>query len=388
MLVNLETEKYVKVGIPTTVSTTFNMNEIEEENIDITWGGVRLYIKRPCDKELIISKNDIFYNGIFENTTYQRVRSVPISRRVVPSIESRISYFIRANLSLINSKSKDEEYFFNDDTIVIQPAEEEPINPNPIDVKIKGITINILKDCFKPSEDIEIEYTLEKYRDLLVELFQDINVTCQCPEFWKQCVHNKNKPPIRKAILNMKNPPKIGKLILKVPKDAEPSHNYLWETQVSLGVKQRIGDQNSWYLKIEATNFIGEKTQFTIPIYIIKGEIEEPDLFVSRGEKRKALEGKIITPNQIELINKAIDDNTIELSLKNNSNQDFEGVTIQITGIKSEFFEMSPVMLGKSKWDANQEIVIAFDKYNPDITTLQLKIEDNKQNTVSKNIFL
>ncbi len=385
MLVNLETEKIAKVGIPTTVSSKFNMNELEEEQIDITWGGVRLYIKRPCAKELIISKNDIFYKGIFENGTYKRLRSIPISRRVVPSIDSRITYFIRANLSLINNKTKQEENYFSDKSIFIKATATERMSSHPIDVKIKGVAISISKDTFMPDENIDLEYTLENYKELNVELIQDINTICQCPEFWKQCVHNKKKPPIQKAKSNIKNPPTNGKLNLKIPTDAEPSHNYLWETQVSLGVNHRVGDQNSWYLKIEATSFKGEKTQFTIPINIIEGKVTEPDLFSPIvGEKSNAL-GKIITPDQIELVKKEIDGNSIKITLKNKTKNNFEGVTIQVSGIQSEFFELPPNMLGKIKWDSNQDITVNY-KYNPDITMLQLKIEDNNQNTVSKNI--
>ncbi|NVM01359.1 MAG: hypothetical protein HWN67_03430 [Candidatus Helarchaeota archaeon] len=388
MLVNLETEKIAKVGIPTTSSSTFNMNELEEEQIDITWGGLRLYIKRPCKKELIISKSDIFYNGLFENGIYKRLRNIPISRRVVPSIGSRINYFIRANLSLINNKTKQEENFFSDGSIVIKPAATEPISSHPIDVKIKGVAINISKDSFKPEEAIEMEYTLDNYRDIQVELIQDITTICQCPEFWKTCVHNKKKPPIQRAVSNIKNPPTNGTLILKIPKDSEPSHNYLYETQVSLGVKHRIGDENNWYLKIEATSFTSEKTQFTIPINIIKGRTEETDFFApSVGEKGKALGAKIIIGKEIGISSKVIDGNIINLSLKNNSKYNFEGVTIQITGIK-EFFEMPPKMLGKIKWDSNQLINISYDKFSSDLTSIQLKIEDNNQNTVSKNISL
>ncbi|MFX1449739.1 MAG: hypothetical protein ACFFCM_02780 [Promethearchaeota archaeon] len=386
MLVNLETEKIAKIGIPTTVSSIFNMNELKEEQIDIIWGGVRLYVRRPCAKELIISKNDIFYKGIFENGTYKRLRSIPISRRVVPSIESRISYFIRANLSLINKKTKQEENFFNDDSIIIKADPAGKITPHPIDVKIKGVKISISKDCFMPDEAVNLEYTLEKHRDLKVELIQDVTTICQCPEFWKQCVHNKKKPPIQRAISNINNPPTNGRLSFKIPKDAEPSHNYLWETQVSLGVNHRIGDNNNWYLKIEATNFSGEKTQFTIPINIVEGKISEPDLFSPFvGEKSKALEGKIITPDQIGLIKKEVDESNIKITLKNKTKQNFEGVTIQISGIQSEFFELPPSMLGKIKWDSNQDITVSY-KYNSDITMFQLKIEDNNQNTVSKNI--
>ncbi|MFX0133248.1 MAG: hypothetical protein ACFFDN_06365 [Candidatus Hodarchaeota archaeon] len=386
MLVNLETEKIAKVGIPTTVSSIFNMNEIEETYIDILWGGVRLFIKRPCAKELIISKNDIFYKGIFENGVYKRLRSIPISRRVVPSINSRISYFIRANLSLFNNKTKNEENYFKDDTIVIKPVTSEPTSSHPINVKIKGVAITIPKDCFVPDEIFDLDYNLENYRDLNVELIQDITTICQCPEFWRQCIHNKKKPPIQRTALNIKNPPTIGKLNFKIPKDAEPSHNYIWETQVSLGVKHRIADQNSWYLKIEATSFKGEKTQFTIPINIIEGKIIEPDLFSPIiGEKSKALEGKIITPDQIELVKKEIEGDNIKITLKNKTKYNFEGVTIQISGIQSEFFELPPYMIGKIKWDSGKDITVSY-KYNPDITMFQLKLEDNNQNTVSKNI--
>ncbi|MHA1384849.1 MAG: hypothetical protein ACTSR3_13950 [Candidatus Helarchaeota archaeon] len=389
MLVNLETEKKAKVGIPSTVLTTFNMNEIEENEIDVTWGGIRLYIKRPCARELIISKNDIFSKGIFENGVYKRIKTIPISKRVVPTIESRISYFIRANISLINKKTKNEEYFFSDETITIKPSDAEVNVPHPIDVKIKGVKINIAKDNFKPGEEIGIEYTLENYRDLKVELNQDITTICQCPEFWKQCVHNKKKPPILKAISELKNPPTNGKLLLKIPEDAEPSHNYLYEAQVSLGVKHRIGDQNNWYLKIEATNFSGEKTQFTIPIHIATPKSEESDLFVSSvGEKSKVLEGKIITSNEIVLTNKTVDGHIIQLTLKNNSKHNLEGVTIEIKGIKAELFELPPIMEGKTKWDSNSEIKIVYDKFSEDVTNFQLKIEDNNQNSVSKNITL
>ncbi len=389
MLVNLETEKIIKVGIPTTVLATFNLNEIEDDRIDITWGGVRLYIKRPCKKELIISKNDIFYNGVFENGKYERLRNIPISKRVVPSIESRISYFIRANISLINKKTKQEEYFFSDKDIIVKAVDTEPSAPHPINVRIKGVAIKISKDSFEPGTRIEVDYTLENHSILIVELYQDLNLICQCPEYWKQCVHNKTQPPIKKAASEIKNPPTNGKLTLTVPKDAEPSHNYLYEAQVSLGVNHRIGDINGWYLKIQATSSSGEKTQFTVPIQIIKGKVEEAELFApSLGGKSKVLEGKIITGNQIGLVKKTINENIINLFLKNNSKQNFKGITIQITGIKSEFFEMPPIMLGKIKWDVDQEITISYDKFSQDLTSLQLKIEDNNQNSVSKNIFL
>ena len=389
MLVNLETEKLAKVGIPTTVSTVFNMNEIEEENIDITWGGVRLYVKRPCNRELVISKTDIFNKGIFENGEYKRIRSLQISKRVVPSINQRISYFIRANLSLINSKSKEEEYFFGDKEITIKPDETRITAPHPIDVKIKGVKINITKDTFKPGDNIEIQYALENYRDLRVELIQDVNTICQCPEFWKQCVHNKKKPPVQKTVSELKNPPSNGKMIIQIPKDAEPSHNYLYEYQISLGVKHRIGDQNSWYLRIEATNFSDEKTQFTVPLYIKKDKEDEFDLFSPPlGEKSKALEGLIVTGKEINLINKSIDGNIIKLILKNTSKQNLEGVTVQITGIKSEFFELPPLMVGKVTWKSNGDIEILYDKFSEDVTNFQLKIEDNNQISVQKNISL
>ena len=65
-LVELQSTTVAKIGIPVPVIINFNLDVFENE-VKVLWAGIRLYLNRPCKKNILVSKTDVFSNGTFEN---------------------------------------------------------------------------------------------------------------------------------------------------------------------------------------------------------------------------------------------------------------------------------------------------------------------------------
>ncbi|MHA1264735.1 MAG: hypothetical protein ACTSRS_05795 [Candidatus Helarchaeota archaeon] len=383
--VKLSTEPEAFVGTSTLVKTIFNL----PEDTRIYWAGTRIYAKRLCGRDIVISKADIFCEGQLEKGEYIREKTIPISNRVPPSVKERnLNYRIRSEISMIKPETKaEEEFFFSENPIVLKSGPTKPSESNPVNVSLKGIRIHMDKDNFTPGETINIQYELERFKDFEVDLIKDANITCNCPDYAQTCIHIKPHPPVVEQFVKASNLTR-GTLQIVLPSFIELSHRYVWEPPVKTRWKETFGDYVNWSLEAIGTRTSGETVKFQIPIYIFPKQTQaDLDLFSAKSTTRPPFQ-KILVPESIEIINSQRDRNSLTLALKNNSKEILKGVTVTITPIESEFFELPPNLTGINRWTPNTEIQAFHRNVAENIKTFQIHIEDNAGNIINKRYIL
>ncbi|MHA1694824.1 MAG: hypothetical protein ACTSUG_06160, partial [Candidatus Helarchaeota archaeon] len=325
-LIKLSTEKVAVAGLPHQVSVTFDMTLLES-NTSVDFAGIRLISNRPCKKDILISKIDIFNGGILESGIYSRNVNLNISRRVVPTvIERNIRYFLRGTMVIEHETGKREEFFDDHDLTII--AEKEPVrSPRPILLQIKNIKIKLDKDIFEKGETIKINYETEKIKLLKFKLIKEANVYCHCADYAK-CAHIKQNPPITLQNLDLHNPPSSDIVYFNLPNDLEPSHNWKWIGASTSYFENSIGDSVSYNLVINGTTFNNEIISLNAPIIIV--EPTKEDLFMKEKSTQQPFK-TTFSPKNIELQSCIVSNNIITFKFKNNSNQKLEGITISIT---------------------------------------------------------
>ena len=383
--VKITTEKETFVGTPTIVKNIFNL----PEDTDIFWAGTRIYAKRLCGKDIVISKVDVFCEGQLEKGEYIREKTIPISNRVPPTVKERnLAYHIRSEISMVKPGTRaEEEFFFAEAPIYIKAGPIKFAEPNPVEVSLTGIKIRMDKDQFQPGETIKIEYQLGKFKDFEVDLLKDANVTCHCPDYAPTCIHIKPKPPAVEKSVKAKNLTS-GTIQIPLPFSIEETHRYVWEPPERTRWKDTYGDYVNWVLEAIGTRISGEAVKFQIPITIIRKQTaEDSELFSTKQTKGPTLK-KILLPDSIQIVNQDLTEKRIALSIKNNSKETLQGVTFKVIPIESEFFEMPPFLTGVNEWKPGTEIQAYHKSVGKNIKNFQVLIEDNKGNSINKRLNL
>lgn len=369
---------------------------IFEESTEILWGGLKLFCKNPCKKELIIAKSEIFSEGIFESGEYIRKRSTLINPSVVPTIEARnINYLLRMSLRIKSPLNKQEEMeIFQENPVKIITKRNILKNrpTTPIKLLMSGLNIEIPKDIFRPGEIIKIDYHSDNLTLLQIRLKQKANLVCICEPYGTRCGSVEELPPViaggaKTSITDQ------GALLIKIPEHAEPSHEYLWNPSEKEKWGVQFGDYSRWHLEVignRKKEVGGDNIFFEIPIFIktIKGEeMVDTGLFRERQENSELFKPPPAIAKGIKTI--SIDpekDKTshtfiYRLLLKNNLNETLEGVTIENSGVQKGLFETYKHMTGFEKWLPGEEKIIEY-KTRQEVDTLISIIEDNSHQSL------
>jgi len=383
--VKLETEAEAFIGTSAIVQSLFNL----PDTVKIFWAGSRIYAKRPCGRDIVISRADIFCEGQLEKGSYVREKTLPISNRVPPTVKERnLTYHIRSEINMIKPGTKSEEEFFFSDTPVFLKSMPVPVSEAaPVSVSLKGIKINMDKDHFQPGDTIALDYKLEKFKDLEVDIVKDANVTCYCPDYASTCIHIKPNPPSIEQFVKASNLTS-GTIQLTLPSFIELSHRYVWEPPEKTRWKDTYGDYVSWILEIIGTRISNDIVKFQIPIYLeTKSTMQDSTLFFSKQIKPPALQN-ILIPDMIQTLKPSLDGNRLTISLKNDSKDTLQGVTVKLIPIESEFFELPPYLTGINEWKPTTVIQAFHRNVGKNIKTIQLLIEDNRGNAINKRVRL
>ncbi|MFX1293642.1 MAG: hypothetical protein ACFFD2_02105 [Promethearchaeota archaeon] len=383
--VKLTIEPETFVGTSTVVKNTFTL----PEDAKIFWAGSRIYAKRPCGRDIIISKVDIFCEGQLEKGEYIREKSLPVSNRVPPTVKERnLTYRVKSEISMVKPRTHaEEEFFFAEAPIILKSGLVKFGEPHPVEVSITGAKIHLTKDQFQPGEIIKINYELETFKDLKVDLIKDANISCYCPDYAPKCIHIKLNPPSVEKTVKASNLT-AGTLQIPLPSFIELSHHYVWEPPEKTRWKETYGDNVNWLLEVNGTRTSGETVKFQIPITIIGNlTLDDSELFISKQSKEPMLQ-KIIMPKSIKIINQDINGKKLSIIFKNTSKEVLKGVTVKIIPIESEFFELPPKLTGINEWKPGTEIQAYHNQIGENIKNFQILIEDNNGNSINKRLNL
>ena len=154
-LVELESQTVAKVGIPVPVTVNYNLDLLENE-VNVTWAGLRLYLHRPCKKNILVSISEVFTKGRFENTRYKRTKNLQLSRRMIPTINGNdILYNVHGSLTFVSERGEEDNY--HNEKIVILPTYKEKRTSKPIKIELQGIILSIAKDTYKEEEQVDLK---------------------------------------------------------------------------------------------------------------------------------------------------------------------------------------------------------------------------------------
>jgi hypothetical protein len=238
-IITINTDRVAVAGVPQDILVTLDMSLLDT-SAKIEWAGVRLYSLRPCKKDILISKTDVFGGGILENGVYNRRVRLNLTRQVVPTIEDRdIKYFVRGGITL--KENGKQEDFYDDKEIIIMPEKEPRHESRPINLQIKDIKFKTDKDTYKKGEDVKIQFEGERIRKLDIQLVKDANIHCRCQDYNK-CVYIKPKPSKIVQSMQVKNPPSSDTINFKLPDNLEPSHSWKWIGASKSYFEHSIGD--------------------------------------------------------------------------------------------------------------------------------------------------
>ncbi|MBD3227061.1 MAG: hypothetical protein GF329_02650 [Candidatus Lokiarchaeota archaeon] len=380
-LIRISTSDFAYAGVPQEVSITFDMTLLDSKT-NINWAGIRLYSSRPCKKEILVSKTNIFDSGTLESGVYQRNKSIKISNRVVPSIPDRdIKYFIRGSLT-IKRKDGSEENFFDDQEIEILSTDKPDKEARPVTLQIKNIKVETDRDLYKEGETVKLNYEINNVKELIFKLIKEFDASCRCPDY-KKCIYIKPKPPKVLLTKKLRNPPSSDSIKLKLPPDLESSHSWKWIGSSKSYFEYSIGDKVSYNIEITAINISNEEVKVQIPIIIIKEPKEE--IFMDKKEKlgTKPFQ-KVFPPKKIQISQCEVKGNKINFKMKNKSNKDLEGISITITGIQETLFETPSWVVGKEEWKAGETIDVLYEGHTQNIENYQFLIETNSGIKIKK----
>jgi hypothetical protein len=389
----------VFVGDKLPVETQFKFDEDEE----LYWSGIILLTHPPCSKELQIARQDIFTKGNFEAGEYTRRKAMTIKNNVVPTIEKRdLKYNIQLLLRKPNPINPDEHLIIKrkEEVEILPKKSADQKSPSPLSFSISGLNVNLKKDIFKPGETIKVNYSSEGLRELEVRLLQKANLVCHCEQYGKSCQQVEDLPPAIAGKASTKTNTEEGYLLLKVPEQAEPTHNYLWEPSEKEYWGFKYGDYCEWSLLIigrKKPEYGKEPVRFDLPITISPKPIEERkvgvELFAEAKSEASSLFEGVTTQFQqkFEIISaSAIDQNATDMkrykiTIKNTSKKDLKGATIKLSGLQEGLFETAASIKGFKTWDANEIKEIVYET-KQSITALVSIIEDNSQMKARKQV--
>ncbi|MHA1631958.1 MAG: hypothetical protein ACTSXC_04015 [Candidatus Freyarchaeota archaeon] len=349
-----------------------------DEDMEIWWGGFILSTTLPCGNELTVASNEVFCEGVIGKGEYVRSRELIISRRVVPSIPNKVNYTLKAVLSVKKPGTREEERRLSAEkpvTLVAKVAAE----PTPVSMSIKGMRFIMDRDTFKPGDEVKLNYFTQNVKVLTVSLIHEANIRCSCPQYRAVCAHVKKQPGEKVMSVEERNPGS-GFITLKIPGYAEPSYNYLWEPPEVTYWSLTFGAYSRWYLEVECAMVSGESVKFQIPINVVTEEKIEEHLFEEVAEKFKPLSN--LEPQSIE-VTMSQGNATPRFKVKNKSGRTLKGITVRISGIKEELFEVKPYVHGISILLPDQE---AEFEYSEKAESYQVTIEDNEGNIITKRL--
>ncbi len=349
-----------------------------DEDMEIWWGGFILSTTLPCGNELTVASNEVFCEGVIGKGEYVRSRELIISRRVVPSIPNKVNYTLKAVLSVKKPGTREEERRLSAEkpvTLVAKVAAE----PTPVSMSIKGMRFIMDRDTFKPGDEVKLNYFTQNVKVLTVSLIHEANIRCSCPQYRAVCAHVKKQPGEKVMSVEERNPGS-GFITLKIPGYAEPSYNYLWEPPEVTYWSLTFGAYSRWYLEVECAMVSGESVKFQIPINVVTEEKIEEHLFEEVAEKFKPLSN--LEPQSIE-VTMSQGNTTPRFKVKNKSGRTLKGITVRISGIKEELFEVKPYVHGISILLPDQE---AEFEYSEKAESYQVTIEDNEGNIITKRL--
>ncbi|MEM4679203.1 MAG: hypothetical protein QXP17_02795, partial [Candidatus Jordarchaeales archaeon] len=308
---------------------------------------------------------------------YVRSRELVISRRVVPSIPNKVSYFLRAILSMKKPGTREEEWRLSSEKPVTLLARVFA-EATPVSMNIKGMSFSLEKDTFKPGEEIKLKYSVQNVRTMKVDLIHESNITCACPRYKTVCAYVKRHPKEKVLSVEELNPGS-GVVTIKIPAYAEPSYNYLWEPPEVTFWSLVFGAYSRWYLEVECLRTSGESVMFQIPINVVTEERVVEKIFEEAAEKAKPF--KPLDPHSI-VISVKREDSKVKFIVKNVSSRVLKGVTVRVNAIKEELFEVKPYVYGIAELLPNEEK--SFD-YNVQAEKYQVTLEDNEGNIIVKH---
>jgi len=379
----------VFIGDKLNIRTQFNF----EEDTDILWSGIRLITNPPCQKEVQVSKEEIFSKGSFEAGKYIREKSILIKTNVVPTIKNRnLNYHLKLILRQPNPLNPEDDLVINKSHDIEIKAKDSGFQakiPKPISFSISGLNILLSKDVFKPGETIKINFSSDELRDFEVRLLQDANIVCYCEAYGQTCSKVDELPPAIAGDVRTTNFEKEF-LLLKVPEIAEPSYNFIYSPSEKEQFGFRYGAYTQWKLLFigkKKPEFGVEPIRFEVPIYIASTPLVEEkvgvDLFASGNAGASSLFDGV--SSKFQKIYKVISiDSDIDkyiLRIKNISKKVLHGVTIKILGLQEGLFETSPNLTGFNTWEKGEEKEIIYE-IKQDISALISILEDNTQQSI------
>ncbi|MHA1697490.1 MAG: hypothetical protein ACTSWN_01475 [Promethearchaeota archaeon] len=364
------------------------------EALKLDYAGLELYLTRPCGKPLPVERKEIFCRGTFERGAYSRKVKMRLSDKIVPtSVKRGIIYKLNlfARFSENGNESSPTIQELNEERIVTLIAEvkKKPVfEVNPIILAIKGLKINLQKDIYKPGETMKIQYDVKPghLKELKVVAMQQANINCKCAQFGKVCKKVPKIPPAAASMTRTSNP-STGFLLLKIPENAELSAEYRWDPKEKFSWTDVFSDYNSWYLKIIATERNGHVMEFEIPFDVQKGTIttekakktieffeKESEIPLNNKENRILVKEKGLNINSVEKTN-----GVFKIKLVNVSEKEYHGCTCKVTGVKDEFFETQPFMVGLNSIQPKSERIMEIPvKYFENVSEFIFNIETNE----------
>lgn len=373
MSIRLFSGDVAEVGGSLKVKAVFDI----DSDTEIWNGNISLFTKLPCGNELTVANSNIFCEGELKKGEYVRSRELVISRRVVPSIPNKVSYFLRAILSMKKPGTREEEWRLSSEKPVTLLARVFA-EATPVSMNIKGMSFSLEKDTFKPGEEIKLKYSVQNVRTMKVDLIHESNITCACPRYKTVCAYVKRHPKEKVLSVEELNPGS-GVVTIKIPAYAEPSYNYLWEPPEVTFWSLVFGAYSRWYLEVECLRTSGESVMFQIPINVVTEERVVEKIFEEAAEKAKPF--KPLDPHSI-VISVKREDSKVKFIVKNVSSRVLKGVTVRVNAIKEELFEVKPYVYGIAELLPNEEK--SFD-YNVQAEKYQVTLEDNEGNIIVKH---
>ncbi|MFW9915007.1 MAG: hypothetical protein ACFFGZ_05290 [Candidatus Thorarchaeota archaeon] len=351
-----------------------------EEPAKMWHGGIEFHAgPRPCgSRTFIVSKRDVFCEGDFEKGTYVRERSFRLSPRLVPTFADRKSvYSARAEITIkkgdYDASMVAEAPVFVKESIPKLKSSES----NPVTMALRGIRVSLEKDRFFPGNELPIEFeTSNEMQSLNFSLVKHAKILCEC-HYRNVCSYVKPIPPEVVDISSAHE--KQGLVKLKIPKNAELTHSYSWTSAKPGYSVQSFGDIVRWYVLVNGRKTTGEEIEFHLDLEVVPEAVpdELPLVIPSEKADKHRLE-TLKSPIRILGATKIEDGFVFRLE---NQGENLEGVTIRIAAIKDELFEVSPWMLGVSKWQKKEpmEFFYPIPKRAKESREFQLVIESNNQ---------
>ncbi len=376
----------VFIGDKLTVRAKFKF----DEDTSILWSGLRLITAPPCNKELQISKEEIFSKGIFEAGEYIRDKALIIKNNVVPTNKKRnLDYTVQMVLRQVNPINPDDDLIIKrDHEIVIreQETQKKNITQNPIALSISGLDISLSKDIFRPGETIKVNYNSRDLKQIELRLLQKANLVCYCEAYGHNCRQVEELPPAIAGDVKTSNTD-AGFMLLNVPEIAEPSHDYLWEPTEKEFWGFRYGDYTKYSLLILGKQKVGRDViKFEVPLTIVAKPFSETkegmDWFGRRSSEAPTLfdvSSKFQKTYKVLSIDSDLE--KYRVKIKNTSNDDLHGVTVKLSGLQKGLFETAANLTGFNKWQKGEEKEIVYET-KQDISALISIIEDNSQKSI------